>query len=65
MLIVVLLFHLCPFRSSGNETDPLLKVRMVQGQVDEVTAIMHSNIEKVIERGDRIDSLQMKAGALP
>jgi len=35
----------------------------VQKEVDEVVGIMQSNIEKVIDRGDKLDQLQDKTGA--
>lgn len=44
-----------------KESDPLLKVK---AEVDEVKGIMHQNIEKVIERGDRIEDLQANSGQL-
>ena len=34
----------------------------MQAQVDEVKGIMHQNIEKVIDRGDKIENLQEKTG---
>ena len=50
------------FRSSAKENDPLLRVKQVQKEVDEVKDVMHSNIEKVIERGEKLDVLQDKVG---
>jgi len=38
------------------------KVKLVQQQVDEVVSVMHQNMEKVIERGERLDQLQEKTG---
>jgi vesicle-associated membrane protein 4 len=37
----------------------------VQAQVDEVVGIMHDNINKVMERGEKLDSLQTKTGSFP
>ena len=36
------------------------KTKQVQQQVDEVVGIMHENINKVMERGEKLDSLQTK-----
>lgn len=36
------------------------KTRQVQQQVDEVIGIMQNNIEKVMQRGEKLDSLQNK-----
>ncbi|EGF81495.1 hypothetical protein BATDEDRAFT_7277, partial [Batrachochytrium dendrobatidis JAM81] len=36
----------------------------VQGQVDEVIGIMHSNIDKVVQRGENLNSLQNKTDEL-
>jgi hypothetical protein len=38
-------------------------VKHVQAQVDEVVQVMHTNMEKVMERGERLDQLQNKTGA--
>jgi vesicle-associated membrane protein 4 len=38
------------------------KTKEVQKQVDEVVGIMHENINKVMERGEKLDSLQTKTG---
>lgn len=51
------------FRSRRSQPPPPSKVKVVQEQVDEVVGIMQSNIEKVIERGDKLDQLQDKTGA--
>ncbi|TPX66570.1 hypothetical protein SpCBS45565_g04391 [Spizellomyces sp. 'palustris'] len=40
------------------------KTAQVQNQVDEVIGIMHNNIEKVMARGERLDSLQNKTDDL-
>ncbi|KAI8906539.1 hypothetical protein PhCBS80983_g01009 [Powellomyces hirtus] len=40
------------------------KTAAVQGQVDEVIGIMHNNIEKVMQRGERLESLQNKTDDL-
>ena len=40
------------------------KTGAVQEQVDEVIGIMHKNIEKVVERGEKLDSLQTKTDDL-
>lgn len=36
----------------------------VQNQVDEVIGIMHTNIDKVVQRGEKLDSLQNKTDEL-
>ncbi|KAI8925445.1 synaptobrevin-domain-containing protein [Entophlyctis helioformis] len=40
------------------------KTAQVQGQVDEVIGIMQNNIEKVMARGEKLDSLQTKTEEL-
>lgn len=40
------------------------KMRRVQFQVDEVSNIMKGNIEKIMERGDRLEDLEDKSDAL-
>ncbi|KAJ3210029.1 hypothetical protein HDU67_005712 [Dinochytrium kinnereticum] len=44
--------------ASPNKT--VAKTAQVQAQVDEVINVMHNNIEKVIARGEKLDSLQSK-----
>ena len=49
--------------SSGSNQPPRnQKTQQVQQQVDEVVGIMHENINKVMERGEKLDSLQTKTG---
>ena len=43
--------------TSGSGGD---KTKQVQKEVDEVVGIMNENINKVMERGEKLDSLQMK-----
>ncbi len=38
------------------------KTQQVQSQVNEVVDIMQDNIDKVMEMGERLDSLQNKTG---
>ena len=45
--------------SSGSD-----KVRQVQKQVGEVMGVMQNNIEKVIDRGERLEDLQDKSDNL-
>ncbi|KAI8826856.1 synaptobrevin [Fimicolochytrium jonesii] len=40
------------------------KTAQVQNQVDEVIGIMHNNIEKVMQRGERLETLQNKTDDL-
>ncbi|KAI8999521.1 synaptobrevin-domain-containing protein [Gaertneriomyces semiglobifer] len=40
------------------------KTEQVQQQVDEVIGIMHNNIDKVMQRGERLESLQNKTDDL-
>ncbi len=47
----------------GNNTNASAdKTKKVQGEVDEVVGIMNNNINKVMERGEKLDSLQTKTG---
>lgn len=36
------------------------KAKQVQKEVDDVVGIMHENINKVMDRGEKLDSLQTK-----
>jgi vesicle-associated membrane protein 4 len=45
--------------SSSQQPD---KAKQVKEEVDQVVGIMHENINKVMERGERLDSLQTKTG---
>jgi len=40
------------------------KTAAIQAQIDDTVGIMRDNITKVAERGERLDSLQDKTGAL-
>ncbi|KAK3732490.1 hypothetical protein RRG08_030690 [Elysia crispata] len=40
------------------------KLNQLQGQVDDVVDIMKNNVNKVIERGDRLEDLQDKSESL-
>jgi vesicle-associated membrane protein 4 len=40
------------------------KTHEVQQQVDEVIGIMHTNIDKVVQRGEKLDHLQNKTEEL-
>ncbi|KAJ3087273.1 hypothetical protein HK102_011455 [Quaeritorhiza haematococci] len=44
---------------AGNQ-----KTQQIQNQVDEVIGLMHNNIEKVIARGEKLESLQNKTDDL-
>jgi len=49
------------YYSNGTNTDRILKVRK---EIDEVKSIMVENIEKVLERGDKIELLVEKTDTL-
>ncbi|XP_071492260.1 vesicle-associated membrane protein 4-like [Diadema antillarum] len=49
-------------RGQQRSTDP--KIQRVQGQVDEVMDVMKDNMEKVIDRGERLDNLEEKTDEL-
>ena len=40
------------------------RAAMVSSKVDEVKAIMHENVELLLERGEKLDDLEEKAGVL-
>ncbi|ORX34923.1 synaptobrevin-domain-containing protein [Kockovaella imperatae] len=40
------------------------KIRAIQDQIDQSVSIMHDNITKVAERGERLDALQDKTDTL-
>ena len=40
------------------------KTTKIQAQITEVTALMHSNIDQVIERGENLNQLETKATEL-
>lgn len=44
--------------STSNQNND--KTKQVKEEVDHVVEIMHDNIHKVMERGERLDSLQTK-----
>ncbi|KAJ3013732.1 hypothetical protein HKX48_005543 [Thoreauomyces humboldtii] len=50
--------------ASNNRNEGPNKTQAVQGQVDEVIGIMHNNIEKVMARGEKLESLQNKTDDL-
>lgn len=54
--------------SSSNPSGPSqggnAKTAAIQAQIDDTVEIMRDNISKVAERGERLDSLQDKTGAL-
>ncbi|KAJ3107118.1 hypothetical protein HDU97_004811 [Phlyctochytrium planicorne] len=50
--------------SAGPSGQPPAKTNEIQAQVDEVISVMHNNIEKVIARGEKLDSLQNKTDDL-
>jgi vesicle-associated membrane protein 4 len=52
--------NLSPF-STPQSTSPG-KPQEVKNQVNEVVGIMKNNIDKVVERGDRLENLQYKTG---
>ena len=49
-------------RSGSGAPGSTDKVKNVQKQVDDVVAVMQSNLEKTLERGERLDQLQTKTG---
>jgi len=49
---------------SGSQPKGDDKMKKVQSQVDEVVGIMHQNIEKVINRGDKLEELDDKTDLL-
>ncbi|KAJ1498541.1 hypothetical protein HMI54_005215 [Coelomomyces lativittatus] len=46
--------------SSNTNPPSSSKTQVVQAQVDEVVGIMQNNIEKVMERGEKLESLATK-----
>ena len=56
------------FQANYNPQPPAtgssVKLDQVQGQVNEVKVILKDNINKVLERGDRLDDLMDKTGDL-
>ncbi|KAJ3188122.1 hypothetical protein HK101_009160 [Irineochytrium annulatum] len=51
-------------KSPASGPAPSEKTAEVQGQIDEVITVMHTNIEKVIARGEKLESLQNKTDDL-
>ena len=53
----------------GSSSNPAgagnAKTAAIQAQIDDTVGIMRENITKVAERGERLDQLQDKTGALP
>ena len=59
---VTLLF--VSFRANyGTSGDPT-RVQQLRGQVDEVKGVMLDNIDKVTQRGEKLDDLGERAGKL-
>lgn len=50
------------FVTSIEQAD-LYQIADIQAQIDSTVDIMHQNITKVAERGERLDNLQDKTGA--
>jgi vesicle-associated membrane protein 4 len=48
--------------SQDNKNPSQAKTARVQQQVDEVVNIMQENIDKVMQRGERLDDLRGKTG---
>jgi len=57
-----------PTANQGDETlsqePPLSKVKEIDQEVQEVKVLMKANLEKVIDRGEKIDRLEQKADEL-
>lgn len=50
--------------SNNNGGQSNQKTARVQQQVDEVVGIMQENIDKVMQRGERLDDLRGKTGKI-
>jgi hypothetical protein len=48
--------------ASGGNAGPNPKTAAIQAQIDDTVGIMRDNITKVVERQERLDSLQDKTG---
>ena len=48
--------------NNNNNKPSSSKAAQVKTEVDEVVGIMQTNIHKVIERGEQLDTLQNKTG---
>lgn len=48
--------------NSSKQPQETAKTARVQQQVDEVVGIMQENIDKVMQRGERLDDLRGKTG---
>lgn len=57
-----------PFRSAGGDlgqpSNPNRRLQQTQAQVDEVVGIMKTNVEKVLERDQKLSELDDRADAL-
>lgn len=56
--IADVLFFRANYGTSGDPT----KVQQLRGQVDEVKGVMLDNIDKVAQRGEKLDDLGERAG---
>ena len=55
-------YEWCVFRANyGTSGDPT-RVQHLRGQVDEVKGVMLDNIDKVAQRGEKLDDLGERAG---
>jgi len=53
-----------PPHSEGLRTDNQSKTKVIQSQIDDTVGIMRENLNKVADRGARLDSLQDKTDGL-
>ncbi|XP_030853535.1 vesicle-associated membrane protein 4 isoform X2 [Strongylocentrotus purpuratus] len=54
-----------PVPKPGQSNQSSSKVQKVQSQVDEVVGVMRGNMEKVMDRGEKLEDLEDKTDADP
>ena len=47
-----------------QEQSEMKKVNIIQGEIDETVRIMNMNVEKILERGEKLSDLEQRADGL-
>nr|XP_054770519.1 vesicle-associated membrane protein 4-like [Lytechinus pictus] len=53
-------YNRSPMPKPGRNNQSNSKIQKVQGQVDEVVGVMRGNMERVIDRGEKLEDLEEK-----
>ena len=47
-----------------QEQSEMKQVKIIQGEIDETVRIMNMNVEKILERGEKLSDLEQRADGL-